>query len=464
MPGTIIELPYGAGTVTATVPGHLRTHTLLPPEVPAVSDGAVETARALSDPVGGTKLEQLVRSAAPDRPAEPPAAGRRHPTVAIAVNDKTRPVPHADLLPPLLRELDRCGVRRADITFIIATGMHPVMAPAEFAAILPREIIDTCTVVCHNAHDDRSLVELGTTSRGTPCTVNAAFAAADLRIVIGNIEPHQFMGFSGGVKGAAIGLAGAATVNANHALMREPGARLGRYEGNPAREDVEELGRLIGVHFAVNAVLTQDKRIVRVFAGTPADVMRSGIPDVLRICTVGIDEPFDAVIASPGGHPKDINIYQSQKGLAHAVSAATASAPVVLAAACPEGTGSTHYEEWVSERSGHDDVLGDFEKMPFTVGPHKAFQIARDASGRQLRLVTGMSEHAVERLLLTRSRSLQGAVDEIIAPLPDGSRVAVIPRANVTIPFVGSASAGDARTGAPGTDGKKEGGFQGDGW
>ncbi len=459
MPGTTIELPYGAGAVTATVPGYLRTYTLLPPEAPAVADGAAEAERALGDPVGGTKLRRLVRSTAAGRPAEPPAAGRRSPTVAIAVNDKTRPVPHAELLPPLLRELERCGVKRGDITFIIATGMHPVMAPAEYPAILPREIIDTCTVVCHNAHDDRSLVELVTTSRGTPCTVNAAFAAADLRIVIGNIEPHQFMGFSGGVKGAAIGLAGAATVNANHALMREPGARLGRYEGNPAREDVEELGRLIGVHFAVNAVLTQDKRIVRVFAGAPADVMPAGIPDVLRICTIAVDEPFDAVIASPGGHPKDINIYQSQKGLAHAVSAASASAPVVLAAACPEGAGSIHYEEWVNERNNHDDVLGDFANMPFTVGPHKAFQIARDASGRPLRLVTDMAERAVERLLMTKAGSLQAAVDEVIAPLPEGARVAVIPRANVTIPLVGSASAGDARMGA-----QRQWRDQGDGW
>ena len=40
---------------------------------------------------------------------------------------------------------------------------------------------------------------------------NRAYAEADVKIVVGTIEPHQFAGFSGGVKTAAIGLAGKRT-------------------------------------------------------------------------------------------------------------------------------------------------------------------------------------------------------------------------------------------------------------
>jgi nickel-dependent lactate racemase len=42
------------------------------------------------------------------------------------------------------------------------------------------------------------------------------------------------VGFSGGVKSAAIGLAGLATINANHTSMSDPDSRIGTYSTNPA--------------------------------------------------------------------------------------------------------------------------------------------------------------------------------------------------------------------------------------
>lgn len=416
-----IELPYGHGTVSADVPERLSLEYLMPPPGVPAEDPVSEVAHALDNPLGN--------------PLVPEAAGGLR--VAIAVNDKTRPVPHGELLPPLLRRLEARGVERQNITLIIATGTHPPMPVSEYADILPREVVGHYRVLCHDAYDEANLVELGTTSRGTPCTLNGVYARADYRIVVGNIEPHQFMGFSGGVKSAAIGLAGAETINANHALMSEREARLGVYEGNPARSDVEELGSMVGVDFALNAVLTQDKRIVRVFAGNPTKVMEAGIPEVLDLCTVPVETPYDAMLISPGGHPKDINVYQSQKGLAHAAAASRPAAPFVLVAACPDGAGSEHYARWVAERGSHEQVLEDFSEMQFEVGPHKAFQIARDLAGREFRLVTDMSQALCRRVLLEKSDTFQTAIDEIIAPLSSGARIGVLPRANVTIPRLG---------------------------
>ncbi len=419
-----VELPYGRGAVQAQVPDHLFVETLLPPRAEPASDPEFEVEQALRTPLGGSAL-----------PVQ--EEGQREITVAIAVNDKTRPVPHAVLLPPLLRALESRGIRRENISLIIATGTHPAMDASEYGDILPDEVVDRYRVLCHDAYDRGELVQLGRTSLGTPCTLNSWYSAADFRIVVGNIEPHQFMGFSGGVKSAAIGLAGADTINANHVLMRESASRLGVFDDNPARVDVEELGSIIGIHFALNAVLTQDKRVVSVFAGEPGAVMAKGIPRVLDLCTVPVETPYDAMLVSPGGHPKDINVYQSQKGLAHAAAASRPNAPFILVAACPDGSGSAHYENWVAGRDSHNVVLADFSSMQFEVGPHKAFQIARDVAERELRIVTDMSEELSRRLLFVKSRSFQAAVDEIIAPLAPGARVGVLARANATIPRVG---------------------------
>ena len=312
------------------------------------------------------------------------------------------------------------------------------MSPDEYSAILPRDIIETYRVLCHDAGDAANLTALGQTSRGTPVSINSAYMAADYRIVIGNIEPHQFQGFSGGVKSAAIGLAGLATINHNHAMMRSEGARLGEYDANPARQDVEEIGRMIGIDFAVNAILNTDKQIVKAFAGDPFAVLQAGIPEARTLYQVPVAAPFDLMIVSPGGHPKDINIYQSQKGMAHAASVTRSGGRLILCAACPEGSGNADYERWMADPRirCHADVFERFEREGFQVGRHKAFQVSRDAARIHTSLVSELDADFVRTLLLQPQPDLQSAVDAALAQLPRDARIGVMPAANATIPVL----------------------------
>lgn len=438
-------VPYGKETQTFDLPDAWDVHHVIPHPVEPVADPRRAVEEALEAPVGGFSWG-AVRDAVRRRAAAASAASGDGPTVAVAVNDKTRPVPHAELLPPLLARLEALGVARDHITFIIATGTHPPMRPDEFTAILPSDIVERYRIVSHDVDDEESLADLGTTSRGTPVRVNRLFVGADVRIVIGNIEPHQFMGYSGGVKSAVIGLAGRDTINTNHAMMTLPGAMLGHFDDNPARQDVEEMGRMLRVDLALNAILDERKKIVQVLAGEPSEVMRIGMPRVRELYVVQVDEPFDLVIASPGGHPKDINVYQAQKGLAHASLITRPRGEIVLAAACPEGGGSRGYERWVSSRRSHEQVLEDFQAEGFRIGPHKAFQIAREATRFKTTWVTDMAPPEAERLLLDTASSIDAALAAVRVRrprwVPTGSvrpRVGIMQAANATIAGVGDA-------------------------
>jgi nickel-dependent lactate racemase len=310
------------------------------------------------------------------------------------------------------------------------------MMPNEFPAILPEAILKRYTIISHDASDSANLVFLGDTSRGTPVWANKEYANSDLKIVVGNIEPHQFAGFSGGVKSAAIGLAGTETITHNHALMTHPDSQLGTYEANPARQDVEEIGQKIGTHFALNAILNQSKQIVHVLAGKPRDVMRAGIPLSREVCQVGVQSKYRLMISSPGGHPKDINLYQSQKGLAHAALVTKPGGTVILVAACPEGTGSLHYEEWIRGKTSNEEVIQWFTEEKFRIGPHKAYQIARDASQIRLQFYSEMNTDFSKALLLNPIKDLQGAVTLAITELEPGERVGFLLHASSTIPYV----------------------------
>lgn len=417
---TTYRVPYGKTQIEFAIPDSFQVQVLKPAPVPPVGDPVRAVFDALDDPLGQPRLSDF----------------KNAKTVALAINDKTRPVPLKILLPPLLQRLSEIGIADHAITLIVAVGTHAPMSPAEFPDLLPAGMLARYRAVTHDCDDRTNLVHLGETSRGTPVWSNRIFAHADLRIALGNLEPHQFMGFSGGVKTAAVGLAGRETVTRNHSMMLDPRANIARYDDNPARQDVEEIGKRIGVHFALNSVVNENKQIVAVLAGDPREVMRRGIPIVLDLYRARVEAPFDLVVTSPGGHPKDINLYQAQKALAHATFVTKEQGTVILCAACPEGTGGSHYEEWIADKASHAQVIETFTREGYRLGAHKAFQISRDAIRERVLFVTEMKPDFVSKLLLTPCATVGEALAIALRDLPPDARIGILPYANATIPIL----------------------------
>ncbi len=414
------RIPYGKTQIEFSIPDSLPVQVLQPAPIPPVSDPVQAVFEALDQPLGNVALSAFERAR----------------SVAIAINDKTRPVPLKILLPPLLQRLAENGIADSGITLVIAAGAHSVMDSAEFSDILPREILCKYRVICHDCDDQANLVYVGITSRGTPIWSNRVFMQADLRIALGNVEPHQFMGFSGGVKSAAIGLGGRETITRNHSMMLDPRAQIARYDDNPVRQDVEEIGAMIGVHWALNSIINENKQIIAVLAGDPRAIMQRGMPHALDLYQAPVHQPFDLMITSPGGHPKDINLYQAQKALAHAALVTKEQGTIILCAACPEGTGGSHYDQWMRDKTMHAEVLEAFQREGYRLGAHKAFMISRDAIHRRVLFVTQMPANLVTRCLLTPCESLAQALSVALGRLAPDARVGILPFANSTIPRI----------------------------
>ncbi len=414
------SLPYGKRTLDFSLPGSLQVDWVAPAPAAGLHNPLAAVEQALKNPVDGKGLE--------------PFKGAQ--SAAIAVNDKTRPVPLHLLLPPLLRQVERLGIPAERTRLFFATGTHLPMLQAEMAALLPPAVAESYPLISHDCDAVDDLVSLGATSRGTPVLCSKSFLQADLKIVTGNIEPHHFAGFSGGAKTFSIGLSSRQTIDRNHSLLLDPHSRTGEYELNPLRQDIEEIGRMAGIDLALNAVLNEKKEIVQVFAGAPEAVMRAGIPVARRVCQTPTHGPYDLVIASVGGYPKDINLYQAQKALTHASMLTRDGGIVILVAACPEGSGSKGYETLMTQSASPADALAKFDRVNFHVGPHKAFQFARELVRIQVILVSEMAEDLVRRLHLIPARDPATAIDLALQALPSAQRVAVLPRAVNTIPLL----------------------------
>lgn len=409
------SLAYGTTTQILTVPQSIPSIVLLPAASPPAKDPLQVIRNAIENPI--------------DFSWELPSSTN----VAITVNDKTRPVPNHILLPPLLERLTGLGIKDDQIKFWIATGSHMPMNAEEFSRVLPAKIISRFRVESHNVDVVDNLEYLGDTTRGTPVWVNKAFYHSNLKIVVGDIEPHHFAGFSGGYKSAAIGLAGRPTINHNHAMLSHPDAWIGVFDTNPLRQDIEEIGAMMDIHLALNAVLNQDKLITAAFFGTPHQVSLKGNPVALACCGTICEEQFDLVVASAGGRPKDINFYQAQKALTHASMFCKPGGTLILAAACPEGTGNKPYEEIMLGVTTPQEAIEKFKANEFRVGPHKAYQVARLLMNYQIYLVSDIPADLVNNLLMLPAQSLQAAFDEYITQQPEPVSIAILPNATTTI-------------------------------
>jgi len=414
------KLSYGKTILDLNIPDQIQVDLIEPIDLPPLENPVEEVKHSLEHPIG-ISLDTLVRPSC---------------TVAIAVNDKTRPVPHKYILPPLLEKLLSLGVKKNNIFIYIATGTHLPMDVDEIRSILPREIVDHYQITSHNCDDDNKLRYLGKTTKGTDAYANTYYYKSNIKIVTGNIEPHHFMGYSGGVKSAAIGLAGRQTINTNHAMLIDDNSRFGLFESNPMRQDIEEIGRMMGIDFALNVILNSQKNIARVFSGDPLMVMNSGISLVKEKCQVIINNPYDLVIASAGGYPKDINLYQSQKALTHASAVVRNGGVIIITAECSEGSGSLAFQEFMEGVSSYKQAIEKFSATGFRVGPHKAFQIAREAANKTIILVSNLPSDSVRNWLMTPAPSIEEAMNIALSILPDNPSVAVMPRATNTIPEI----------------------------
>ncbi|MBG0777544.1 MAG: nickel-dependent lactate racemase [Desulfovibrionaceae bacterium] len=411
-----ITLPYGHGTHSLRFPEGVSPGVLRAASLPPLASLATTLARLLHEPSGTVRLEEM----------------RRPRLVAVAVPDETRPVPLATILPVLLGRVFEAwpDLPRADVLILVGGGLHEPADQARLSRIVPPGAACGCRVVAHDARHS-FLADCGRTSRGTPVLVNALFAEADLRLVVGQIDPHQFVGFTGGTKGVAVGLAGAATIRASHSLLLQDHAAAGVLAGNPAREDISEAGRLVGVHLAVNVVLDEAKRPVWVGAGDPDTVLAEGAEVCARAHGVDLAEPYDLVVASCGGHPKDICLYQAQKGLAAAGSAVRRGGRVLLLAHCGEGVGDAAYHDYVRRFATREELMRDFRTEGFRMGAHKAYLFGRTLEHCEAVVHSSLPADVLRSCHLVPGDA-QATLDAWLADAPQNARVAVIPAANAT--------------------------------
>jgi nickel-dependent lactate racemase len=411
------ELKYAKGVVSFELPEANVLGVLTPNEVPMELMDEDEVARSLDHPIGTAQLRHIVK------PGE---------TVAIVTSDITRPLPSYRILPGVLKELLAVGIAPQDITVVLALGSHRRHTPDEVKALVGEAVLASGVKVIDSDMD--KCVNLGTCRNGTPADIFEPVAKADRIICLGNVEYHYFAGYSGGAKALMPGVSSHAAIQANHSNMVHPEARAGNLDTNPVRQDMDQITEFIKIDFIVNVVLDSKKHIVKSFAGHWFEAHRAACRFLDSMYGVPVAHTADLVVVTPGGYPKDINLYQSQKALDNCKNAVREGGIVVLVASAKEGFGEPVFEDWMLNKSVDERIAAI--KRTFRLGGHKAAAIALVAKKARLFLVSDWDPELARRVGFEPFATVQDAVDGAMVELGTKAKVLVMPFGGSTLPLV----------------------------
>lgn len=410
-----LEFGFGKGIQTVELPEDNLMGVLTANTVEYDLTGEDEVERALAEPIGAPKLEEVVK------PGE---------KIAIVTSDITRPCPTWQIMPALLRHLYAVGVKREDITLVFALGSHRHHTPEEMQHLAGDLAYNEITCVDSNPDD---CINLGVTKSGTPVDITRVVAEADRRICLANIEYHYFAGYSGGAKSIMPGVSNRAAIQSNHSMMVRPEAHAGRLAGNPIREDIEEAAAICGIDYIVNVVLDEHKQIIKAVAGDVTAAHRAGCAFLDTLYRKEIAKKADIVLVSQGGAPKDLNLYQTQKALDNAKHAVRDGGVIVLIGSCKEGLGEKTFQQWIEEATCPKDLI-DRVQADFKLGGHKAAAIAMVLENADVYLVSEMPEELTKKCFLTPFSSAQQALDAAFAKLGQDASVLAMPYGGSTLP------------------------------
>ena len=359
---------------------------------------------ALDHPIGAGLIEDVVS---------------KGDKVCIIISDITRRWQQSSTyLPILVERLNRAGIPDEDILILCATGTHRIQTEEEHIALIGEELYHRIRFIDHQCDDKEHLTYMGTSSRGTPVWLNSYAMSCDKIILTGGVVYHFLAGFGGGRKSVVPGIAGRETINTNHnnALNPSPGSGSNprvcngnMSEDNPFHSDLMECASFAKPAYLLNVVVDDNYQIVGAFAGDWRKAHQEAVKVVEKMDGVPIPHRTPLVIASAGGYPKDINLYQTSKTLSNAMAATAPGGTIILLSQCREGFGDPDCEaqlctyETMEER---EKVL----RADFSIGGFMGFLFAEVAERYHMILVTDIPSERFKRTKIRVARTLDEAL------------------------------------------------------
>ena len=417
-------LKYGDGEVTLDLGGALSVEFLTEGPAPVIDDLPSAFLRAVTaECVDCAPLNEVIGS---------------QDKVTVVVSDITRFWMRQDKICPLLADYlcQVIGVKAENIVFLVALGTHRPQTTGELQKLVSPQVYSRFQVVNHDC-EALDLVDVGITSRGTQVRVNPLVVGRKV-IIIGGTVHHLMSGFGGGRKSILPGISGQDTICQNHIHSLDPDAQrsnphigMGILQDNPVHEDMVEASALVAPAFGINLVANGHQEHCALVCGHWLHAWEKSCRMVQEYFGVPIKKKADVVIASCGGFPKDINLYQAVKTLLNAAQALKDGGTMVFLAECREGGGTPEFFDWIKPLA-----LGRLDaalREDFTISGYIFYAACEAIRKGRVLMLTKLSPDTVAPMALeaySDAQALQKALDV------RGKDVYMMPYGGSIVPYI----------------------------
>lgn len=424
-----VQIPYQEGKFLESELLDLKhVRWVSPKDAPARRSVEELLEEALGSPLGSPKLEE-----------------EEFKSLALVFSDNMRlPSPY---VPQLLGRLEQ---KAEDIKLVVAGGTHQVPPEDHVKRVLRERYEDyRGSVVYSSTQNPSSVYEyVGETSRGTRVELNQELLDRDLVLSTLCVRPHYFAGWEGGAKALLPGCSSFSTISRNHSyVVGNPNARELVLEGNPVREDINEVPGILeqkGVRYRVaDFVPNQANQPVRIAYGDPLQTHQELTEFGRGIYEVKV-KPAPVVIAVAEG-PHGQNFYQGLKAITHASNVVKPGegSKLILVGDFSGGIGNKTFEREFETYMGlkAEEVLEDLKRRAeegrFNETLQKINRLVMMLSQAELMVVSPGAPEELRAMLEGKGMFFGRGLDEALSTIKREllEDVVVVPKGASTVPM-----------------------------
>ena len=332
---------------------------------------------------------------------------------------------------------ERCCIRDDQITVVVANGTHLGGDEQELRTLVTDNIYERIAVLNHDCLSD-DLCYIGTTPHGNAIRINRTVAEADYVICLGACTHHVMAGFGGGRKSILPGVSSLDTIRNNHAFALDPdclrsSSRIGNGKliDNPLNDDMCEAAGLVKNLFMINLVMNSQMQLAAIYAGHYLASWQEGCRKVDDIYRVPVKKKADIIVASCGGFPKDMSLYQGTKTIDNIEPGLKPGGTLILLIEARDGGGPAEYFDWIK-----DWQAGTMEKRlrdNFTVPGYIFLLNCEQAQRYRVMMLTSIKPEIMAGMGIEAYND----IDELMKHVDfDNKTVYVIPNGSTVIPSV----------------------------
>ena len=258
-------------------------------------------------------------------------------------------------------------------------------------------------------------------------SLNSIFLEADLKLLIGELRPHQFLGYCGLYDIPFPGLA--TNSSALSQLMDRK-----QIEVASIFEERMKIARSIRDLFSFGFVLDAERTLAKIALSVSVDCVNELKTTLQHISSKEIEKPADIVIIGAGGTPWDDSLVNAVEAIPAGLGAVKRDGTIIFAAECGKGHGGGAFYAWCVERKEPRHLEARL-RYNFNYDGYKAAFLLRALETHRIYLVSTIPDHYVGNVFgMKAAKTVNSALQTAQRTLGSDATITVIPEGNTVTP------------------------------